>query len=80
VREQAPLAAASQDIEDRVEDLAETVDPRSSMPYRCRHVRFDVGPFGIRKVCWVRSFLIPARVANYRTRTLFIQSLHALCE
>jgi len=51
VRELAPLlAAASGDVEDGVEDLAETVDPRSSMPFRWGQVKFYVVPFGIRKV------------------------------
>jgi hypothetical protein len=42
VREQAPLAAASDDVEDGVEDLARAMDPRTSVFLGRRHVRLDV--------------------------------------
>jgi hypothetical protein len=55
VRKQAPLLAATlQDVEDGVQDLTETVDPRSSVSLGGGQVRFDVNPFGIAKIGWVR--------------------------
>jgi hypothetical protein len=54
VGKQAPLATAPQHVEDGVEDLAEAVDPRSTMPIRRRQVRLYVVPFGIGKIRWVR--------------------------
>ena len=47
VRQQAPLAAASQDVEDGVQDLTKVVSPRPSQPFGCGHVGLDVGPFGV---------------------------------
>ena len=55
VREQAPLAAAPQEVEDGVEDLARAMDPRSPMSLGSGQVRLDVIPLGIGKVRWVRS-------------------------
>ena len=54
VGEQAPLATALLEIEDGVQDLTKTVGPRSSMALGRGHVRLDVIPFGIGKICWVR--------------------------
>src|SRR5215208_6388561 len=50
----APLAAASQDVEDGVEDLTKAVDPRPSTSFRRGQMRLDVVPFSIGEVCWVR--------------------------
>ncbi len=55
MREHAPLAAASQDVEDSVEDLTGAVDPWPPMSFGSGHVRLDVVPFiVIREICWVR--------------------------
>jgi hypothetical protein len=47
VREQAPLAAASQDVEDGVEDLGRAMDPRTPEFLGRGQMRLDVVPFGI---------------------------------
>ena len=47
MREQAPLAATSQDVEDGIEDLAEAVGPRPSVSFGGGQVRLDVDPFGV---------------------------------
>ena len=52
--EQAPLAAALKEVEDRVEYLAETVGPGPAMSCGSRQVELYVVPFGIGKIRWVR--------------------------
>ena len=55
MRQQAPSAAAAQDIEDGVEDLARIVDARPSCGFRIGgQVGFEAGPFRIGKVGLVR--------------------------
>jgi hypothetical protein len=72
VREQAPLLAPTlQDVEDGVQDLTKIVDPRACVSFGSWHVRLDVVPLGIREICWIRGFLMHARVQNYHPRTTF---------
>ena len=52
--EQAPLAAAFEDVEDGLEDLTKVVDPGSSVSCGGGHVRLDVVPFGVGKIRRVR--------------------------
>ena len=47
MREQAPLAAASYDVEDGVEDLAEAVGSGPPVSFGSGHVGFYVVPFGV---------------------------------
>jgi hypothetical protein len=54
VREQAPLAAAFENVEDGVKDLTKIVDSRPSESFGGWHVRLYVVPFGVREICWVR--------------------------
>ena len=54
VGEQAPLATALQDVEEGLEDLTKVVGPGASISFGRGHVRLDVIPFGIGKICWVR--------------------------
>jgi hypothetical protein len=54
VRKQAPLTTAFEEVEDGLEDLTKIVDPGPSMSFGSGHVRLDVVPFGIIKICWVR--------------------------
>ena len=42
IRKHAPLAAASQDVEEGVEDLAKAVDPRPSTSVGGRQMRLDI--------------------------------------
>jgi hypothetical protein len=60
-----PLAAALQDIENGVQNLAGAVDSRASSPFRGREVGLEVPPFGIGKVSRV-----PLSHAPERTRSL----------
>src|SRR5215213_2267307 len=50
VRKHAPLAAASEEVEDGVKDLAKIVDPGPSESLGSWHVRLDVVPFGVGKI------------------------------
>jgi len=71
VREQAPLlATAFEDVEDGLEDLTKIVSSGASTGIGGGHVRLDVIPFGVGKICWVR-FLIPARVVDHHPQTTF---------
>jgi hypothetical protein len=54
VREQAPLAAAFEEVEDGLEDLTKIMDPGPSISFGGRHVRLDVVTFGTGEICWVR--------------------------
>ena len=54
MRKQAPLATAFEEVEDGLEDLTETVGPRSSVCLGGRQVRLYVIPFGIGKIRGVR--------------------------
>jgi hypothetical protein len=54
VGEQAPLAAALQEVEDGVQDLAKIVGPRPSKALGCGEMGLDVCPFGIGKIRRVR--------------------------
>jgi hypothetical protein len=54
VGKQAPLATALQDVEDGVQDRTKVVGPWASISFGSGHVRFDVFPFGVREICWVR--------------------------
>ena len=63
--EHAPLAAGFQDVEDGVKDLARAMDTRASSSLRCREVRLQQRPFGVREVCRVSL----ARHASDRTRS-----------
>jgi hypothetical protein len=47
MRKYAPLAAASQDVEQGVEDLTKAVDPRPSTSFGRGQMRLDVVPLGI---------------------------------
>jgi hypothetical protein len=47
VRQQALGAAAAENVEDGVEDLAQVVDPRASGDFRDGQVRLDAGPLGV---------------------------------
>jgi hypothetical protein len=47
VREQAPLAATLQEVEDGVQDLAKAVGSGPPMSLGGWQVRFDIAPFGI---------------------------------
>ena len=53
VGEYTPLAAAFQNVEDGACDLAEAVDSRLTVSLGRRHMRLEVVPFGIGKICWV---------------------------
>src|SRR5919106_3613284 len=50
VGKQAPGTATPQDVEDGVEDLARTMDLRSSGSFRGGKMRLQAGPFGIGEV------------------------------
>jgi hypothetical protein len=54
MREQEPLAAAFEEVEDSVQDLAKAMGPRPSMSFGCWRVGFYVVPFGIGKIRRVR--------------------------
>jgi hypothetical protein len=55
VREQAPLAAPFEDVEeDSVEDLPKIVGSGASMSFGGGQVRLDVVPFGIGEIRGVR--------------------------
>jgi len=54
MRQQAPLAAALQEVEDGVQDLAKAVGPGPSVSLGGGQVGFDVFPFGVGKVRRVR--------------------------
>src|SRR5215213_9333844 len=54
VGKQAPLATALQYVKDGVQDLAKAVGSRASLARGGRQVRFDVAPFSIGKIRWVR--------------------------
>ncbi len=50
MREQAPGAAPTHDVEDGIEDLAQGVDPRASGGSRGGEMGLDQGPLGIGEV------------------------------
>jgi hypothetical protein len=50
VRQQSPGAAAADHIEDGVEDLAQRIDPRTSVGFGSGKVGFQAAPFGIGEV------------------------------
>src|SRR5919107_2601612 len=50
VGKQAPGTATPQDVEDGVQDLVRTMDPRSSGSFRGGKMRLQAGPFGIGEV------------------------------
>ena len=51
--QQAPLAAASCDMQDRVDNGAQVGFPRTAQMLECRHTRFDQPPLRIGKVACV---------------------------
>jgi len=53
VGEQAPLAAALQDVEYGVQDLTKAVGPQPSISFRGGQMRLYVVPFGVGEICWV---------------------------
>src|SRR5262249_44852374 len=55
LRQQAPPAAGSCDIQDRVDNGAQVAYPRTAQTLDCRHIRFDQPPLRIGKVACVTS-------------------------
>src|SRR5262252_8660575 len=55
LRQQAPLAAGSCDIQDRVDNGAQVGFLRTAQTLDCRHIRFDQPPLRIGKVACVTS-------------------------
>jgi hypothetical protein len=50
VRKQAPGAAAPYDIEDGVKDLAQRIDPRTTIGFGGGKMGLEAGPFGVGEV------------------------------
>ena len=55
LRQQAPLAAGSCDIQDRVDNGAKVGFPRTAQTLDRRHIRFDQPPLRIRQVACITS-------------------------
>jgi hypothetical protein len=86
MRKHAPLAAALEDVEDGVEDLAGAVDSWPPMFLGSRYMRFDGGPFIGREISWVRlshtcksSELLPDVPFSYSLRRRILGSSLARC-
>ena len=62
--EQAPLAAALQQVEDGVQDLAGAVKPWTSAVFWAREERFDHRPFPVGQVGRILLFSMPRSVAG----------------
>src|SRR5215211_3905239 len=85
-RQKPPLAAALQDIENSVQDLAGAVDSWASSPFRGREVGLEIQPFGVGEVGRVALSHAPERTrslcsgafSNSLSRNCLINSWRAL--